>query len=50
MTIQTIASAKRRTLSLPFGGRKPIFNAAPQHCASQLSEIELRRLVANMID
>lgn len=50
MTIHTNAAATRRTLSLPFGGRKPTINAGTQHCASQLSEIELRRLVANMID
>ncbi|MXO87389.1 hypothetical protein [Alteraurantiacibacter aestuarii] len=50
MTIQTSVRTPRTTLSLPFGGRKPVSHTAPQHCSSALSERELRRLVAAMID
>lgn len=50
MTIQNIAGAhKRRTLTLPFGGRKKA-----QHCANTnphpLTTMELRHLVAAMVD
>lgn len=51
MTIQTIAGAqKRRTLSLPFGGRASHMQGTNEHCASVLSARELQRLVAAMVD
>ncbi len=50
MTIQTTGAPKRRTLSLHFGGRKAHTGHASERGNSLLSEIELRGLVAAMID
>jgi hypothetical protein len=50
MTIQIDRGAfKRRTLSLPFGGRKHMGEVADQ-AASILTPLQLQRLVAAMVD
>ncbi|GEM_PF-2890758 len=50
MTIQIERGAStRRTLSLPFGGRKRMVEAASE-AASILTPLQLRRLVASMVD
>jgi hypothetical protein len=51
MTIQTIASALRRTFPQSMAGISPHPVATgEQHCASRLSTTELRQLVATMVD
>lgn len=50
MTIQTVGAHKRRTLSLPFGGRATSDIRARQECRAELSPFELRRAVAAMVD
>ena len=51
MTIQTIASALRRTFPHTIAGIPPRATAiGEQHCASRLSTAELRQLVATMVD
>ncbi len=50
MTIQTNIGAVRRTLSLSFGSANTNHQGDNQPCSSPLSEMELRNLVAAMVD
>lgn len=50
MNVQTIGAFKRPKLSLPFGGRTHPGAPTREPIASTLSDHELRRIVASMID
>lgn len=50
MNLDSNDARKRQKLSLPFGGRQSA-GARPAKCgAAEISDRELRRLVASMID
>ncbi len=50
MNVNTVGARKRPKLFLPFGGRKSGGTRPSERSVPQITDLELRRLVAAMID
>ena len=50
MNIKKFGATKRRTLSLPFGGKHKLHELQSKNPSSTIPDYELRRIVAAMVD